>query len=146
MSPMKKTSEPERIISAADLAYHNQSLRNDIFGKVLQAFAQEAEAGRITKAAVARRLGKDPAQISRWFSGPSNWTLDTVSDLLAALEAKLRSDVVFSRDLPRPNYEHPLAISGAGATPGRITWQRVQTEVSSGTNVLASSIRVTGDA
>ncbi|MBM3518751.1 MAG: hypothetical protein FJX56_12970, partial [Alphaproteobacteria bacterium] len=93
MSRTKPTSETERL-SRADLAYYEQHLRNEIFSKVLRAFAQEAEAGRITKAYLAHCLGKDPAQITRWLSGPSNWTLNTVSNLLTAMDARLSAEVV----------------------------------------------------
>lgn len=45
----------------------------------------EFQKSRITKATLARRLGKRPEIISRLLGAPGNWTLNTVSDLLFAI-------------------------------------------------------------
>ena len=71
-----------------EIFYFRQRNRNKIFQTVVAHFADEAANG-LTKSELARRLGKDPAQITRWFSGPGNWTLDTVSDLLLSMDCEL---------------------------------------------------------
>lgn len=38
----------------------------------------------ITRAELARMLGKKPSQITRWLSGPGNLTLESMSDLIFA--------------------------------------------------------------
>lgn len=45
----------------------------------------ELEKFGVSQADLARRLGKNPAQICRSLAGPGNWTLDTLSDLLFAI-------------------------------------------------------------
>jgi transcriptional regulator with XRE-family HTH domain len=43
---------------------------------------------KLNQAALADRLGVSRARVSK-LAAPGNWTLDTVADLLAAMEAKL---------------------------------------------------------
>jgi len=61
---------------------------------VVAYFADQAERHGLTKSSIADRLGKDRSQISRWFSGPGNWGLDTVSDLLLAMGAEMDHEIV----------------------------------------------------
>ncbi len=48
-------------------------------------FMDEFTASGISQAELARRLGKGTDVVCRWLSGPGNWTLDTMSDLLFAV-------------------------------------------------------------
>ncbi len=89
-------------IPAGKLAYFQERLRNRIYNFVLGRFF-EAERNGLTKALLARRLGSDPAVVSRLLGAPGNWTLDTVSNLLlgiAAEELEPASSSVLNR-LPR---------------------------------------------
>lgn len=81
-------------LSERDIYYFRQRFQNRVFQAVVAYFADRAETLGVTKKQIAERLGKDPAQITRWLSGPGNLTLDTVSDLLLALDAEMSSDVV----------------------------------------------------
>jgi hypothetical protein len=57
----------------------------------------EFEKSGISKAALAARLGKASETITRWLGTPSNWTLDTVSDLLFAISgAELNYNVTYT--------------------------------------------------
>lgn len=76
-------------VSERELYYFRQRLKNRIFQSAIAFFAEKAESQGLTKREVALRLSKDPAQITRWFSGPGNWTLETVSDLLLAMDSEL---------------------------------------------------------
>ena len=109
-SQMQKTpaSSTNRPISAREIAYYNRRLQNAVFNEIVRAFVEEVKAGRITRATLAKRIGKEPAQITRWLSGPANLTLNTISIILLGMNAEMDAKVVFSRDLPVSNYAHPL--------------------------------------
>jgi transcriptional regulator with XRE-family HTH domain len=90
-----------------DVAYFRQRQKNRIFTELVSFFAQEAERSGLTKKDLAELLEKDPAQITRWLSAPSNFELDTLSDLLLALGAEMDHRIVRFDDRAKPNYAHP---------------------------------------
>src|SRR6187551_1873663 len=47
---------------------------------------RELGAGNISRAELARRLGKGPDRISKMLAGPANWTIITLADLLFAIK------------------------------------------------------------
>jgi hypothetical protein len=78
-------SGPE--IPSSTRAYFQQRLRNRIFNFLLEKFVAAQRDG-LTKAALARRIGKSPEVINRWLGIPSNLTIDSVSDLLLGITAE----------------------------------------------------------
>ncbi len=112
-SQMQKTSASftNQPISSREIAYNSRRLQNDIFNEIIKAFVEEVKAGRISRATLAKRIGKEPPQITRWLSGPANLTLNTISTILLGMGAELDAKVVFSRDISMPNYAHPLVDS-----------------------------------
>lgn len=73
-------------------AYFRERQRNRLHEVVLREFLRS----KLTKAELARRMGKKPEQVTRWLAAPGNWTLDTVSDLLLAISAgELAIDVSY---------------------------------------------------
>jgi transcriptional regulator with XRE-family HTH domain len=91
-----------------DLFYYRQRSKNRLFEALTSFFAEEAERRGITKRDIAESLHRDPAQITRWLTAPSNLTLDTISDLLLSLGAEMDYFVMRFEDRPRPNEMHPL--------------------------------------
>jgi hypothetical protein len=77
---------------------------------------EEADRCGLTKKAIALRLGKEPSQITRWLSGPGNWTLDTLSDLLLAMDAELDPTIARFSESATPNYVHPYARESGTST------------------------------
>lgn len=69
-------------LSKRSLGYATEQAREQLFDMVTQSYI---EAG-VSKATIARRLGKDPAQISRLLSASGNWTIDTVAEILFAID------------------------------------------------------------
>lgn len=65
--------------------YLRERLRNELYDFVLGKFLEQRNERGLTKAQLARRIGYDPAQLNRLLGAPGNWTLSTVSDLLAGI-------------------------------------------------------------
>jgi len=84
----------ETPISVGTLAYFRERLRIGLHEMVFLEFRKQERDGRLTKAELARRLGKRPEQITRWLGAPGNWTLDTVSDLLLGMGSEPTFKVV----------------------------------------------------
>lgn len=100
-----------------EVAFYRQRLKNRIFTVIVKFFADEAARRGVTKKDIALYLDRDPAQITRWLSAPSNMTLDTISDLLLALEAEPgRLPIERLEDKVKPNYAHPLMGELLGAS------------------------------
>lgn len=77
-----------KAMRSEDLYFYRQRYKNHVFQTVMALFVKRAKSEGLTKKQLAARLKKDPAQITRWFSGPGNMTLDKVSDLLLAMDAE----------------------------------------------------------
>lgn len=122
-------NEPKK---TRDISYYRQRYKNRVFGALISFFASEAERVGLTKGDIATRLGKDPAQITRMLSNPSNMTLDSVSDLLLAMEAEAEPPaIVRFADRVEPNYAHPLVAKALGVNVPRVRIvPRVQIETS----------------
>jgi transcriptional regulator with XRE-family HTH domain len=112
MENISKASSP---LKRRDVAYYRQRQKNRVFTALAAFFASEAARGNITKKELANRLGKDPSQITRWLSAPSNFELDTLSDILLAMGAEMDHEIVCFSDRHKQNYVHP-AISSAETT------------------------------
>jgi hypothetical protein len=82
-SPTSTLSEPTGTdrVSRGTLAYFRARLKQRIHSLIVREFKESG----LSQADLARRLGKEPAQLCRLLSGPGNLTLDTVSDLLFAI-------------------------------------------------------------
>jgi hypothetical protein len=78
-------------LSGKALGYFRARLKNRLHQLVLAEF----ERAGCSKASIAKRIDKRPEQITRLLGAPGNWTLDTVSDLLLAMQCEL--DVTLAR-------------------------------------------------
>lgn len=99
-------------LTEADKAYFRARTRRQIHGEVLDRFEDLRELGMLNRSALARRLGVDRSYVTRLLASPSNWTIDTLSDLLLAMacQASLRADAICTGQ--SGNYSHPW--SGLG--------------------------------
>ncbi|MEP0707662.1 MAG: helix-turn-helix transcriptional regulator [Parvibaculum sp.] len=96
-------------IKKRDLYYYRRRFLNRVFSSLAKFFADEAKANGTTKSMIAKKLGVDPSQITRWLSHPSNLTLESISDILLALDAEAEAlHIVPFRDRAQPNYAHPV--------------------------------------
>jgi len=105
---MENTSQTEPL-SRRDLYYYRRRFVTRVFTALAKHFATEAENHGATKSMIAKRLNVDPAQITRWLSAPSNLTLESISDILLALDAEAEPlTVVPFRERHTQNYAHPI--------------------------------------
>lgn len=141
---MANTSGKLKPKSRRDVAYYKQRQKNLIFTELTAFFAEEAARRGISKKDLAEALSKDPAQITRWLSGPTNFELDTLTEILLALDAELEHRVVRFADKPSPNYVHPIIsriVSGKVPQPKPKGSLQLKTQTASSTplNALVSS-------
>ena len=82
--PSIESGEP---IPIRTLTYLRERTRNQLFELVMAKFT-EAEARGLTKAKLARRMRRSPNHIVMLLGAPGDWTIDTVSDLLAGISGE----------------------------------------------------------
>ncbi|MDX0911906.1 hypothetical protein GOE02_21545 [Sinorhizobium medicae] len=75
----------EERLSPKTLAYVSEAAREQLYDLVVRTCIETG----VTKAVLAKRLGKDPAQISRLLGAPGNWTIDTCAELLFAINGSM---------------------------------------------------------
>ena len=127
-------------IPEAKRAYFQARLRNRLFNFILGKFSEEQKNG-LTKAILARRIGKKPDVVNRWLGSPSNLTLDTLSDLLLGIsteEFTPASETLLNRK-PR-NYSHWKSIALAEPFAGNAASTRPENAMSA---AKAASSQVT---
>ncbi|HEY5105149.1 MAG TPA: helix-turn-helix transcriptional regulator [Caulobacteraceae bacterium] len=108
---MSKPSTEAKVepISQKQAAYARTAVRLQVAGAVWDVFDRLRAQGR-TQDWLAARLGKSKARVSRLMNGPGNWTMDTLGDLLAAMDARVVDiDVRLNADIDSasPNQDHP---------------------------------------
>jgi hypothetical protein len=100
------------VIPLGKLAYFRERLRNRLHQLVIREFVRQEDINRLTRAELARRIGRAPEQITRWLGAPGNWTLDTVSDLMLGMGTEPAFDIEHLADrvagaaasgLPKPS-------------------------------------------
>ena len=104
--------------SKREYVYFRQRQKDKVFQSVIAYFAKQAEEQGLAKKDLARLLEKDPAQITRWFKGPGNWELDTISDLLLAMGAEMEFEIVPLDGSSTTEAAESLFVAGVGAANG----------------------------
>ena len=112
-------------VSERDIHYYRQRAKNRIFESLTSFFAEEAARTGVTKRDIAECLHRDPAQITRWLSSPSNLTIDTISDLLLSLGAEMDHTIGKFSERAQSNEMHPL-IAKLTATATPVTKAKVE--------------------
>lgn len=104
-------------IPEAKRVYFQERFRGRFFEFLIERFLL-AQAHGLTKAKLARRIGKSPEVINRWLGAPSNLTLDSVSDLIlgiSAEEPEMNGSSLLNRS--PVNYSHLDDVGSAMSEP-----------------------------
>jgi transcriptional regulator with XRE-family HTH domain len=72
-------------IPEANLAYLEQRALNHFYDYVIGRFLERSQANGLTKAKLAKRIGRGQDQVNRLLASPGNWTIGTVARLLAGI-------------------------------------------------------------
>jgi hypothetical protein len=95
-------------IPIGKLAYFRERFRDRLYELVVSEFLKKERAGELTRAELARRIGRKPEQITRWLGAPGNWTIETVSDLLLAIsKSELNFELAPLQNKAPRNYVGP---------------------------------------
>jgi len=87
------------------LGYFQEGFREDAHQQLLEHYEMLKKDSGLTRADLARKIGRRPEQVTRWLAAPTNLETDTISDLGLAmgLVPKLRFEPVgniFAADKP----------------------------------------------
>lgn len=102
---MKEISNREPL-SPAHFGYFRERVRLAFWEYVVLTFMEQANSSNLTKAELARRIGRRPEQVGRWLAAPTNWTLDTATDLLLGMGIELMPSGRSLMERPAVNYVH----------------------------------------
>lgn len=89
---MKRTHKNE--IAKRRIFYYRHRLKLRIFQKIAAYFYTLAKEKGLTQKQLADMTGKDPSVVNKLMSGPGNWRLDTISDILLAMDAELSDEII----------------------------------------------------
>ena len=92
-------------ISEANFEYFEHRLRGRFYDLVTSEFIRLKRAGLLTKAKLARRIGRTPAQVTRWLASPRNLETKTLSRLMLGMGIEPGLHVVHLAQQPPRNYE-----------------------------------------
>lgn len=79
----------EAVLTEAAKAYGRIETRLAVASEVVRLFENLEKDRRISQSGLAKRLGVSRARVSKLLTGPGNWTLDTLADVLSGMDAKL---------------------------------------------------------
>lgn len=111
-------------ISPETYGYFEERLRDRIHELILAEFERLRAAGEINNATLARRLGREAAQVTRWLRAPGNLTLKTISNLFVAMETDLDFSVSRLAAKLAPRTHSPHGAVDRVRQAGRLGWQR----------------------
>jgi len=96
-------------LSPSQLGYFHGLAQNEAHEVIFRLFLRMSEDEGVTRSFMAKRLDKEPAQITRWLGASGNWTLDTFTNLAIAMGHRPTFGVERLRDMRDSNEHHPLA-------------------------------------
>jgi transcriptional regulator with XRE-family HTH domain len=86
-----KTPEPN---SKLLWAYDREMLRSAFVSLFWAIITERRKKGTFTLVQLAKQLGANKGEVSRWFKGQPNWTVGTIANIANALNVELRIEAV----------------------------------------------------
>jgi hypothetical protein len=111
---MTKAKRKAVALTEGQRAYGRTTTRLQIAAAIWSLWERVKESEDLDQQWLADRLGKDKGRVSRLLKEPGNWTMDTVADLLEAMEARL-TKVEVMRYLEIAQASKPRAARDDGA-------------------------------
>lgn len=99
------------MLSPRQLAFYEGLAQNRAHSAVLRVLAPLLQAG-LSRTALAKKINRNPSQVTRWLGSPGNWTLQTLGILLGALGYVPIITVQPINERVATNYQHPAAALG----------------------------------
>ncbi len=85
-----QANSSERAASREVRAYDRAMLRAEFASLFWAAIMEKRKSGKFTLVGLAKALGKNKGEVSRWFSSDApNWTLGTVAEIAYALDLQI---------------------------------------------------------
>ncbi len=104
--------------SEREKSYAKARYRNRVHESILKFVVSEMKMRGVNNKLIADRLGKDPGQISKILSKPSNLTIDTICEIGMALDADAQPPVFLRHsEIPQSQFAHPLIERALGTMP-----------------------------
>lgn len=100
------------MLSPRQLAFYEGLAQNRAHSAVLRVLQPLLQAGGLSRAALAKKINRNPSQVTRWLGSPGNWTLQTLGILLGALGYVPVITVQPINERVATNYVHPAAQLG----------------------------------
>jgi transcriptional regulator with XRE-family HTH domain len=76
------------------MAYDRALFRSAILSLFWAVISDRKKRGGFTFQSFAKKIGSTKHEVSRWFSGDPNWTLNTIASIANALDLDLRIEAV----------------------------------------------------
>lgn len=92
----------------SDMGTYGAIAADEVFTAIRDRFDELSEASGLTQAAVAKRMGVSSQLVSRWLSGPTNISAETLGKIAAALESNLCVSLQGWEQIARGNRAHSL--------------------------------------
>jgi transcriptional regulator with XRE-family HTH domain len=89
MSTKTRKSDPKFV-----RAYDRAMLRSAFVSLFWAVITERRKKGTYTLIQLAKQLGTNKAEVSRWFKGEPNWTVGTIANIANALNVDLRIQAV----------------------------------------------------
>ena len=131
MSPKRSITEYERFEGIED-ATRRMLRQEELILEVTEAIALILETDGVSKAQLAKRMGKSPAFVSQVLSGRRNLTLRTIADICDALGSKGQfkavADFASMREQVFPTSYAWKSGFGGNAKPMLVDWESTPDE------------------